>query len=54
LGNSFSVDANLDKKINLFLYIAKVEIVKSSKKLEELGFKSIYELDGGLLKWGSS
>jgi rhodanese-related sulfurtransferase len=53
LGNSFSVDTqNLDKNKPVFVYCKSGNRSgKAVKKLEELGFKSIYELDGGLLKW---
>jgi rhodanese-related sulfurtransferase len=34
------------------LYIVKVETeAKKGRKLNELGFQNIYELDGGFMKW---
>jgi rhodanese-related sulfurtransferase len=42
----------MDKSVPV-LYIAKVaeEAKKQLKKLNELGFTTIYQLEGGILKW---
>lgn len=53
LGDSFMKDAkNLDKTKPVFIYCKSGgRSSKATQKLEELGFTSIYELDGGYLKW---
>ena len=53
LGSSFVKDAkNLDKTKPVFIYCKSGgRSSKATQKLEELGFTSIYELDGGYLKW---
>ena len=53
LGNSFVAGAEkLDKTKPVFVYCKSGGRSKSAaNKLEELGFKTIYELQGGILKW---
>ncbi|WP_413999186.1 thioredoxin domain-containing protein [Flavobacterium sp. W1B] len=56
LGNSFVADAEkFDKKKPVFVYCKSGgRSKKASEKLQELGFKNIYELNGGFLKWDSA
>lgn len=56
LGNSFSTTTeNLNKSKPVFVYCKSGNRSgKAVKKLEELGFTSIYELDGGLQKWDAA
>lgn len=43
---------NLDKLKPIFVYCkAGSRSAKASEKLAELGFKTIYNLDGGIMKW---
>lgn len=53
LGDDFVVNAKkLDKTKPVFVYCkTSNRSPKAAAKLEELGFKSIYNLQGGLLKW---
>lgn len=53
LGDKFVVDAEkLDKTKPVFVYCKSGGRSKSAaNKLEELGFTTIYELQGGILKW---
>jgi rhodanese-related sulfurtransferase len=55
LGDHFVKDAEkFDKKKPVFVYCKSGRrSLKASEKLEELGFKNIYNLDGGYLKWTS-
>lgn len=46
---------NLDKSKPVFVYCkAGSRSAKASEKLAELGFKTIYNLDGGIMKWNAS
>lgn len=56
LGDSFVTDiAKLDKTNPVFIYCKSgARSAKASAKLEELGFKKIYQLEGGLLKWNAA
>jgi hypothetical protein len=40
----------MDKSVPV-LYIAKVAEEAKKEKLNELGFTTIYQLEGGILKW---
>lgn len=53
LGDSFSTNAtSLDKTKPVFVYCKSGgRSTKAAAKLQELGFTTIYELDGGFLKW---
>jgi thioredoxin len=53
LGNNFVSDAEkLDKSKPIFVYCKSGgRSAKAAAKLEELGFKKIYNLEGGILKW---
>jgi len=53
LGDDFMVNAEkLDKSKPVFVYCkTSTRSPLAAAKLEELGFKNIYELQGGLLKW---
>lgn len=45
---------NLDKNKPVYVYCKSGRrSLKASEKLEELGFKKIYNLDGGYLKWNA-
>lgn len=45
---------NLDKNKPVYVYCKSGRrSLKASEKLEELGFKKIYNLDGGYLKWNT-
>lgn len=56
LGDSFVADAEkFDKTKAVFVYCKSGgRSKKASEKLQELGFKNIYELEGGFLKWSSA
>lgn len=56
LGDSFIQDAvNLDKTKPVFVYCKSGgRSAKAAAKLQELGFTTIYELDGGFLKWDAA
>lgn len=56
LGDSFVVDAaKFDKTKPVFVYCKSGgRSKKAAEKLQELGFKNIYELNGGFLKWDSA
>ncbi|SDW76500.1 rhodanese-like domain-containing protein [Flavobacterium degerlachei] len=53
LGDSFVEDAEkYDKTKPVFVYCKSGgRSKKATEKLQELGFKNIYELDGGFMKW---
>lgn len=53
LGDSFVKESeNFDKTKPVFVYCKSGgRSKKATEKLEELGFKNIYELEGGFLKW---
>jgi thioredoxin len=56
LGDSFEADAKkLDKTKPVFVY-CKIggRSKKAAAKLEELGFTTIYELEGGMMKWNAA
>lgn len=55
LGDQFIQDAEkLDKNKAVYVYCKSGKrSLKASEKLEELGFKKIYNLDGGYLKWSA-
>ena len=55
-GDDFAVKANkYDKSKPVFVY-CKIGVrgAKAANKLAELGFKEIYNLDGGFMKWDKS
>jgi rhodanese-related sulfurtransferase len=56
LGTNFEVDTkNLDKTKPVFIYCKNGNRSRIAvKKVEELGFSFIYELDGGFLKWDAA
>jgi thioredoxin len=56
LGNTFVTDAEkLDKSKPVFVYCKSGgRSQKASEKLSELGFTTIYQLDGGILKWDAA
>ncbi|TDD95220.1 thioredoxin domain-containing protein [Flavobacterium cellulosilyticum] len=56
LGNNFVSDiAIYDKSKPVFVYCKSGgRSVKAAAKLQELGFKKIYNLEGGFLKWTSA
>lgn len=56
LGDSFVTDiAKLDQSKPVFVYCKSGgRSSKAAAKLAELGFKNIYELDGGILKWNAA
>lgn len=56
LGDSFITDvAKLDKSKPVFVYCKSGgRSSKAAAKLAELGFKNIYELQGGILKWNAA
>ncbi|MEO8515726.1 MAG: thioredoxin domain-containing protein [Flavobacterium sp.] len=56
LGDNFVTDiAKLDKTNPVFVYCKSgARSAKAAEKLEELGFKKIYQLEGGLLKWNAA
>lgn len=56
LGDHFVSDvAQFDKTKAIFVYCKSGgRSKKATEKLQELGFKNIYELDGGFLKWNSA
>jgi thioredoxin len=56
LGDSFVANiAKLDKTNPVFVYCKSgARSAKASVKLQELGFKKIYQLEGGLLKWNAA
>jgi rhodanese-related sulfurtransferase len=53
LGDSFVKDSEkYDKTKPVFVYCKSGgRSKKATEKLQELGFKNIYELDGGFMKW---
>ncbi|MDP3679807.1 MAG: thioredoxin domain-containing protein [Flavobacterium sp.] len=56
LGNTFVSDVEkLDKSQPVFVYCKSGgRSQKAAEKLNELGFKTIYQLDGGMLKWDAA
>ncbi|MES2240068.1 MAG: rhodanese-like domain-containing protein [Bacteroidota bacterium] len=54
-GENFVKDAEkLDKNKAVYVYCRSGKrSLKASEKLSELGFKKIYNLDGGYLKWSA-
>ena len=56
LGNDFVASVEkLDKSKPVFVYCKSGgRSAKASAKLEELGFKTIYELEGGMMKWSAA
>ncbi|MBF2708287.1 thioredoxin domain-containing protein [Flavobacterium soyangense] len=56
LGDNFVSDAEkLDKSKPVFVYCKSgARSAKASVKLVELGFKNIYTLDGGMIKWNAA
>lgn len=53
LGDNFVADAKkFDKTKPIFVYCKSGNrSKKATEKLNELGFKNIYELEGGFMKW---
>ena len=56
LGKTFVAEAEqLDKSMPIFVYCKSgVRSQKAAEKLHELGFKTIYQLEGGMLKWDAA
>ena len=56
LGDNFSEGtAKFDKYKPIFVYCKSgARSAKAAEKLQELGFKTIYQLEGGLLKWNAA
>lgn len=56
LGNTFVSDVEkLDKSQPVFVYCKSGgRSQKAAEKLNQLGFKTIYQLDGGMLKWDAA
>lgn len=56
LGDDFVAKAgNFDKSKPVFVYCKSgARSAKASEKLQELGFKTIYNLEGGMLKWNAA
>ncbi len=56
LGDHFVSDAEkLDKTKPIFVYCKSgARSKKATEKLEELGFKNIYELEGGFISWSAA
>ncbi|MFV5699454.1 thioredoxin domain-containing protein [Flavobacterium sp. ZT3R17] len=56
LGNTFVTDAEkFDKSKPVFVYCKSGgRSQKAAEKLSELGFTTIYQLDGGILKWDAA
>lgn len=56
LGDNFESDAEkFDKSEPVFVYCKSGgRSAKASAKLAELGFKNIYNLDGGMMKWNAT
>lgn len=56
LGTSFSTEAEkIDKSTPVFVYCKSGgRSQKAAEKLNELGFKTIYQLEGGMLKWDAA
>ena len=53
LGSTFVYDVEkMDKSVPVFVYCKSGgRSQKAAEKLNELGFKTIYQLEGGILKW---
>jgi rhodanese-related sulfurtransferase len=41
----------MDKSVPVFVYCKSGRSQKAAEKLNELGFTTIYQLEGGILKW---
>jgi len=56
LGSDFIAGAEkFEKSKPIFVYCKSgARSAKSAAKLEELGFKKIYQLDGGMMKWNAA
>ena len=56
MGDNFVANAEkLDKAQPVFVYCKSGgRSQKAAEKLDELGFKTIYQLDGGILKWDAA
>lgn len=56
LADDFVTNTNkLDKSNPVFVYCKSgARSAKAAAKLEELGFKKIYQLEGGILKWNTA
>jgi rhodanese-related sulfurtransferase len=56
LGDRFVADAEkFDKTKPVFVYCKSGRrSKKATEKLQELGFKNIYELEGGFMKWSAA
>lgn len=56
LGNAFVFEAEkMDKSVPVFIYCKSGgRSQKAAEKLNELGFKTIYQLEGGILKWDAA
>lgn len=56
LGDNFVTSTEkYDKSKPVFVYCKSgARSEKASKKLQELGFKTVYQLEGGLLKWNAA
>ncbi len=56
LGTTFSAEAEkMDKSTPVFVYCKSGgRSQKAAEKLNELGFKTIYQLEGGILKWDAA
>jgi len=55
-GNDFDEKAaGLDKSKPVFVYcLSGGRSSKAAQKLNEMGFKEVYEMDGGIVKWNAS
>ncbi|MGX7668188.1 thioredoxin domain-containing protein [Flavobacterium pedocola] len=55
-GDNFEAEASkLDKSKPIFVYcLAGGRSKKAAAKLSEMGFETIYEMDGGYMKWSAS
>lgn len=55
-GSDFNIEAEkLDKSKPVYLYCKSgARSKKAAAKLTELGFKTIYELDGGFMQWSAA
>ena len=56
LGSTFISDVQkMDKSVPVFVYCKSGgRSQKAAEKLNELGFKTIYQLEGGMLKWDAA
>ncbi len=47
-------NVEFDKDVTLIVYCASgIRSIKAADKLVDMGYTSLYNLDGGLLNWGS-